>query len=67
MSCAAFLAKLDVVSFTEVECLRGGDETTALLGAVRARLVGKGKGALIAEGERVVGRLAGRRGRLWWF
>ena len=66
-SAEAYLAGLDVRSWEAVEGARGAGGTQDVLARVRARLKGKGTGALVAEGERVLERLVGGRGRLCWF
>ncbi|MCJ1438141.1 hypothetical protein MMC27_007528 [Xylographa pallens] len=66
-SADAYLAGLDVRAWEEVEGKRAGGGTQDVLARVRARLKGKGTGALVAEGERVLERLVEGRGRLCWF
>lgn len=46
--------------------MRGGGATREVLKSVRA-VLGRGSGALVAEGESVLGRLIEGRGRLCWF
>ncbi|MCJ1391929.1 hypothetical protein MMC18_004796 [Xylographa bjoerkii] len=62
-----YLAGLNVQYWKEVEARRGAAGTQGVLAGVRTRLKGKGTGALVAEGERVLERLVEGRGRLCWF
>ncbi|MCJ1475092.1 hypothetical protein MMC13_003752 [Lambiella insularis] len=66
-SAEGYLASLDLPSWKDVESVRGAGGTQNVLASVRARLKGKGNGALITEGERVLERLIEGRGRLCWF
>ncbi|MCJ1382118.1 hypothetical protein MMC17_005230 [Xylographa soralifera] len=62
-----YLAGLDVQSWSDVEGARAAGGTQDVLARVRARLKGKGTGALVTEGERVLERLIEGRGRLCCF
>ncbi|MCJ1398742.1 hypothetical protein MMC11_001943 [Xylographa trunciseda] len=62
-----YLAGLSTQFWKEVESFRGVGGTRDLLERARACLKGKGTGALITEGERVLERLVEGRGRLCWF
>ncbi|MCJ1244641.1 hypothetical protein MMC30_001840 [Trapelia coarctata] len=61
-----YLAAVNVPSWKELESMRGGGATREVLKYVRA-LLARGSGALVAEGESVLGRLVEGRGRLCWF
>ena len=63
----AYLVKLDVGNWKEIERLRGMGGTEGLLEGVRGMMRRKGNGILVNEGERVVGKLAEGRSRLSWF
>ncbi|MCJ1287084.1 hypothetical protein MMC26_006432 [Xylographa opegraphella] len=67
LSADAYLAGLDVQSWSGVEGARAAGGTRHLLARVRTRLKGEGTGALVTEAERVLERLVGGRGRLSWF
>ena len=62
-----YLNALNVPTWKDVEVMRAKGATKSLLIDVKAKMGGKGNGALIAEGERVLQRLIEGRGRLYWF
>jgi len=61
-----YLTAVNVPSWKELKSMRGGGATREVLKSVRA-VLGRGSGALVAEGESVLGRLIEGRGRLCWF